>query len=47
MPFNDEVEQARNALVKLEKLKADIVLPGHGDPWTSGVAEAVRAARIA
>jgi glyoxylase-like metal-dependent hydrolase (beta-lactamase superfamily II) len=26
---------------------ADLVLPGHGEPWTGGVAEAVRLARLA
>lgn len=29
----------------LSKTKADLLLPGHGEPWTNGVEEAVRIAR--
>lgn len=46
MSLNDDVEKARNSLVKLEGLTAGMLLPGHGEPWTGGVAEAIRAARI-
>ncbi len=46
MPFNMDVEQARNSLVKLEKVKAATILPGHGEPWTAGVEAAIRTARI-
>lgn len=46
MPFNLDIEQARNSLVKLEQIKAGTLLPGHGDPWKGGVPEAIRAARI-
>ncbi len=46
MPFNLDVEQARNSLVKLEQVKAGTILPGHGEPWTKGVSEGIRAARI-
>jgi glyoxylase-like metal-dependent hydrolase (beta-lactamase superfamily II) len=28
-------------------IDADLLLPGHGDPWTQGVAEAVRLAKAA
>jgi hypothetical protein len=28
-------------------LPADVLLPGHGEPWTGGAAEAVRLARAA
>ena len=28
-------------------IEADLLLPGHGDPWTQGVAEAVRQAKAA
>ncbi len=39
--------QALASLDKLSEVKADVILPGHGDPWTEGVAEAVRRARAA
>jgi glyoxylase-like metal-dependent hydrolase (beta-lactamase superfamily II) len=39
--------QALASLDKLGEITADTVLPGHGDPWTDGVAEAVRRAKAA
>ncbi|HEY8490938.1 MAG TPA: MBL fold metallo-hydrolase [Dehalococcoidia bacterium] len=45
--FNADTAQALEALGRLEGLDAAAVLPGHGDPWTGGVAEAVRLARAA
>lgn len=39
--------QAFASLDKLSEVKADVILPGHGDPWTDGVAEAVRRAKAA
>lgn len=28
--------------VRLEDLAAELLLPGHGDPWTGGVQAAIR-----
>lgn len=46
-PFTDKPEEARASLDHLEGLSADWVLPGHGTPWTGGVAEALRRFRSA
>lgn len=43
--FNVSPEQALASLDRLEALEADIVLVGHGEPWTGGVAAAVAQAR--
>ncbi len=45
--LNRDSEQALRSLDTLEGLPADLVLPGHGDPWTEGAAKAVRLARAA
>ena len=45
--LNHDSEQALRSLDALESLPVDLVLPGHGDPWTDGIAEAVRLARAA
>jgi glyoxylase-like metal-dependent hydrolase (beta-lactamase superfamily II) len=45
--FNRDSPQALGSLTKIERLSADLVLPGHGDPWTAGVADAVQRARAA
>ena len=45
--LNQDSEQAMRSLDALASSPADVVLPGHGDPWTEGVAEAVRLARAA
>ena len=45
--LNRDSEQALRSLDKLAPLTADLVLPGHGDPWTDGIAEAVRRAKLA
>lgn len=37
--------QALESLSRLEPVAAGVVLPGHGDPWTGGVAPAVARAR--
>jgi len=39
--------QARRSLDRLEETGARILLPGHGEPWHEGVAEAARRARAA
>jgi glyoxylase-like metal-dependent hydrolase (beta-lactamase superfamily II) len=45
--LNRDSAQALRSLDGLVSLPADRVLPGHGEPWTEGIAEAVRLARIA
>jgi glyoxylase-like metal-dependent hydrolase (beta-lactamase superfamily II) len=44
-PFTAEADQAVASLPRLEAASADLVLPGHGDPWTGGVQEAIRLVR--
>jgi glyoxylase-like metal-dependent hydrolase (beta-lactamase superfamily II) len=44
-PFGSDFAQARESLRRIEGLEADVVLPGHGQPWTGGVGEAVRLIR--
>jgi glyoxylase-like metal-dependent hydrolase (beta-lactamase superfamily II) len=43
--FNASSEQALESLSKLEGVEADVMLFGHGEPWTQGVGAAVSAAR--
>jgi len=43
--LNLNTEQALASLGVLEQLQAELLLPGHGEPWTSGAAAAARAAR--
>jgi glyoxylase-like metal-dependent hydrolase (beta-lactamase superfamily II) len=43
--FNVSSAQAIESLGRIEGLSADVVLPGHGEPWTGGPAEAVARAR--
>ena len=45
--LNRDSRQALRSLDALADAPADLVLPGHGEPWTQGVAEAVRLARSA
>jgi glyoxylase-like metal-dependent hydrolase (beta-lactamase superfamily II) len=45
--FNVSSAQATASLERLEPLEAGVLLPGHGDPWTGGVAAAVARAREA
>lgn len=44
---NEDSEQALASLDRIEGLPADVVLVGHGEPWTGGVREAVQLARRA
>jgi len=44
-PFTADAAQAVASLGRLEAVSAELVLPGHGDPWTGGVQEAVRHVR--
>ena len=43
--FNVSPEQALASLDRLAPIEADVLLCGHGDPWTGGVAAAVAQAR--
>ena len=45
--FNVSSGQALASLERIETLEAGVVVVGHGDPWTGGVAEAVARAREA
>jgi len=44
-PFGSDPAQALESLARLEVVEAGLVLPGHGLPWTDGVAAAVAAVR--
>ena len=44
-PFTADAAQAVASLARLEDLAAELVLPGHGDPWTGGVQAAIRQVR--
>ncbi len=44
-PFTADAGAAVASLDRLADLPARYVLPGHGDPWTGGVAEAIRQVR--
>jgi glyoxylase-like metal-dependent hydrolase (beta-lactamase superfamily II) len=44
-PFTLEPTQAIESLAKIEALGVTWVLPGHGPPWSGGVADAVRHVR--
>jgi glyoxylase-like metal-dependent hydrolase (beta-lactamase superfamily II) len=41
-PFTADPARAVESLTRLKDNSAAYVLPGHGDPWTSGIDEAVR-----
>jgi len=45
--LNADTPQALASLANLTGIKADVLLPGHGEPWTEGVEEAVRQAQTA
>lgn len=45
--FTHDTAAALDSLTALAELDAEIVLPGHGEPFTSGVAKAVRIAQLA
>jgi glyoxylase-like metal-dependent hydrolase (beta-lactamase superfamily II) len=45
--LNMDSAQAIASLDNLRGLAADVILPGHGDPWTLGVAEALHRAKAA
>jgi len=45
--LNADSDRALRSLDILAPLPVDLVLTGHGEPWTGGIAEAVRLAKIA
>jgi glyoxylase-like metal-dependent hydrolase (beta-lactamase superfamily II) len=45
--FNQDTPQALHSLDALKGLTADVILPGHGEPWTGGTDEAIRHAHAA
>ncbi len=45
--LNQDSERALRSLDTLAPLPVDLVLTGHGEPWTGGIAEAVRLAKLA
>lgn len=44
-PFNDDSEEAARSLDRIRELEADVLLPGHGEPYRGGPAKAVEIAR--
>jgi glyoxylase-like metal-dependent hydrolase (beta-lactamase superfamily II) len=46
-PFTADPGRAIASLAHLEGLRAGLVLPGHGQPWTGGLDEALRRIRAA
>jgi glyoxylase-like metal-dependent hydrolase (beta-lactamase superfamily II) len=45
--LNRDSELALRSLDKLTGLPADVLLPGHGDPWSGSVDDAVQLAKAA
>jgi glyoxylase-like metal-dependent hydrolase (beta-lactamase superfamily II) len=45
--LNRDTPLALRSLDALDGIAADVVLPGHGEPWNDGAAEAARRARLA
>lgn len=45
LPINQDRDDAVRSLERFDGVEAGALLPGHGDPWTGGVAEALRQAR--
>jgi glyoxylase-like metal-dependent hydrolase (beta-lactamase superfamily II) len=45
--LNADTQRALASLANLNGIKAGMLLPGHGEPWTDGVDEAIRRARAA
>jgi glyoxylase-like metal-dependent hydrolase (beta-lactamase superfamily II) len=44
-PFSQDPAEAVRSLDLLAGIEAGLVLPGHGEPWTEGLGEALRQAR--
>jgi glyoxylase-like metal-dependent hydrolase (beta-lactamase superfamily II) len=45
--LNRDTPTALRSLDALDAITADVLLPGHGEPWTEGAPEAARLARLA
>ncbi len=45
--LNQDTPAALSSLEALGRVNAAMILPGHGEPWTKGVPDAIRAARNA
>jgi glyoxylase-like metal-dependent hydrolase (beta-lactamase superfamily II) len=45
MDINENHAEARRALNRFEGVEAQVLLPGHGEPWRGGVSEAVAMAK--
>ena len=45
--LNTDTPQALASLANLNGITAGLLLPGHGDPWTGGVPDAIQRARAA
>ena len=45
--LNADTPEALASVASLEGIKAGLLLPGHGDPWTGGVEDAIRRAQAA
>ncbi len=43
--LNDDRETALASLVRLDPIDANVVLFGHGEPWTDGLPRALEIAR--
>jgi glyoxylase-like metal-dependent hydrolase (beta-lactamase superfamily II) len=44
-PFGADLRQAYDSLERLDGVDAQVVLPGHGQPWNSGLASALAKVR--
>jgi glyoxylase-like metal-dependent hydrolase (beta-lactamase superfamily II) len=44
--LNVDTKGALSSLAALEDITAELLLPGHGEPWRDGVAEALRLAKL-
>ena len=44
-PFGSDFPRAKESLSRLQGIEAAYVLPGHGQPWTRGLGEAIRLVR--
>jgi glyoxylase-like metal-dependent hydrolase (beta-lactamase superfamily II) len=44
-PFGADLAQAFDSLARLDGIEASHVLPGHGQPWTAGLADALARVR--
>jgi hypothetical protein len=45
--LNTDTPRALASLANLNGIQAGMLLPGHGEPWTGGVEDAIRRARAA